>query len=648
MAKTLTVVLAADVDNFRRKMRSAEGQMDDFGRAGGRMGGMAGGLGMALAGAAAAAGAFAVKIGTDAVKAAMDEETELARLNTTLTNMGFGSATDQVSSFIDSLQYSANVSDSTLRPAFDRLIKSTGSVTESQKLLKLALDISAGTGKSLDSVVGALGKAYDGNTGALGKLGTGLDKATLKTGDMDSITRKLAERFDGQASAAAGTLKSKLEGVSIAAGELQEAFGAGLLDGIQGADGSISDLEQTLRDMQDSAGDVGKFIGGALAMAFYNMSLTVRALGATLSVLDKGWILLLHSLGKITDAEYNARMAAADANLAFDAQAMAAAAAGMANSAMGMFAADAGKQFEYQQYAAYGDKKALEDNAGSADDAAGAHDRLGSAVEKATPAFDRAKERLNGLTSLLQSQTAELEKATTAITTYREQLTGDIMAGVNLGQAFQQQGEEGGVSLIDAFRQQLADAGNFAGLLQQLKDSGASDQLIQQIAGMGPELGSQLAKQMLDEGLVKTISDEWNATREKIYAITSTIVPDFLILGQQNALSMLEGTETQIAKSEKRLRTIGEKVGKPIGAEIKAAIAEAVAAAVAAAEAAGKAAARNINPGGGGNSGTGGASSPGTVDVTSFGTPQAGAAALQIWLNQANSRAGITAPKVFA
>lgn len=638
MAKTLTVYLAADVDQFRRKMQGAERQMDDFGAAGGRLGGMAGGLGLALGAAAAAAGALAVKLGVDAVKAAMDEEAEIARLNTTLANMGFGSASDQVSGFIDSLQYSANVSDSTLRPAFDRLIKSTGSVTKSQELLKLALDISAGTGKSLDSVVSALGKAYDGNTGALGKLGTGLDKATLKTGDMDVITGKLAERFSGQASAAAGTLKSKLEGVSIAAAELQEAFGVGLLEGIQGADGSITDLEQTLRDMQEAAGDVGRFLGGALAASFYQMSATVRILGAALSVLDKGWILLLHSLGKISDAEYDARMKAADANIAFDMQATAAAVAAQANSYMGMFVSDAGKQFEYQQYAAYGDKKALDDVGDAADDAKEKQKQLGTAVEEATPKFDALRTRLQGLVGDLQSQTSALQEANKAITDWAASTTTAIMGGnigSVLGESFAQQGEEGGVSLLDAFMAKLASGENFAGLLEKMKQSGASDELIGQLAGMGPDMGAKLAQQMLDEGLVKELSDKWDATRTKIMEIVGRITPDFLLQGQANALSMLEGTEKEIDESEQKLRRIGKKVGKPIGAEIKASIAEAVAAAIAAADDAWTTQ-RNRN---------GTAPTPSAPTGT---TATATATALQVFLNQSNARAGKTGPLLIA
>ncbi len=60
-----------------------------------------------------------------------------------------------------------------------RLATATGSVTKSQDLLNLALDISAATGKSVETVSNALGKAYEGNTSSLSRLGIGLSTAEI-------------------------------------------------------------------------------------------------------------------------------------------------------------------------------------------------------------------------------------------------------------------------------------------------------------------------------------------------------------------------------------------------------------------------------------------------------------------------------------
>jgi hypothetical protein len=178
-------------------------------------------VGPALIGAAAAAGTFAVALAVDGVQAAIQEEAELAKLSTTLNNLGFAEQTDEVNSFIDELQYASAVSDSTLRPAYSRLLTSVNDVTQAQKLLELALDVSAGTGKSLEAVTNALGKAYDGNLGALGKLGAGIDASTIKSKDLDGALAQLSTTFSGQASTAAGTLQGQMKILSISFDELK-------------------------------------------------------------------------------------------------------------------------------------------------------------------------------------------------------------------------------------------------------------------------------------------------------------------------------------------------------------------------------------------------------------------------------------------
>ena len=218
-------------------------------------------MGAAFATAGIAAAGLAIKLGTDGVKAALDDQAAMVKLNTTLSNMGFGEQTAAVGTWIDELQRSSAVSEEQLRPALDRLVRATGDLTTAQDTLKLALDVSAGSGKSLEAVSNALGKAYEGNFGALGKLGLGIDKATLKSGDLNDITKILAGTFAGQADAAANTLQGSLTKVQIAAGEVQEAFGYGFIDGIDGATGAADDLAAAMKDLEPLMYDLGKTAG---------------------------------------------------------------------------------------------------------------------------------------------------------------------------------------------------------------------------------------------------------------------------------------------------------------------------------------------------------------------------------------------------
>ncbi len=91
------------------------------------------------------------------------------------------------------------VADDKLRPAMQRLAVSTKSTEEAQKLLTLALDISAASGKDLETVSNALGRAQDGNQASLGRLGLGLSKAELATLSFTEVQAKLAELYGGAA-----------------------------------------------------------------------------------------------------------------------------------------------------------------------------------------------------------------------------------------------------------------------------------------------------------------------------------------------------------------------------------------------------------------------------------------------------------------
>ena len=124
------------------------------------------------------------------------------------------------------------VTDDKLRPSLDRLVRSTKSVEEAQKLQTLAINIAAGTGKDLQAVSEALAKAHDGNFTALKKLGGGIDENILKSKDFDAATAALSKTFEGQATKQAETFSGKLDRLKIAFDEGKETIGSFILDAI--------------------------------------------------------------------------------------------------------------------------------------------------------------------------------------------------------------------------------------------------------------------------------------------------------------------------------------------------------------------------------------------------------------------------------
>ena len=188
-------------------------------------------LGKQLAGVFAASKLYA--FGKASVKAFAEDEKAARSLALALANTGNAFASIEVEKFIGDLQRATGVLDDNLRPAFRTLLTATGDVKKSQDGLALALDIAAGTGKDLGAVSMALAKAYGGQTTALSRLGAGLDKATLKTGDMDVILGQLTDKFKGQALGAAEGYSGSIAKLTVASQNAKEIIGKDLLDSMQ-------------------------------------------------------------------------------------------------------------------------------------------------------------------------------------------------------------------------------------------------------------------------------------------------------------------------------------------------------------------------------------------------------------------------------
>jgi len=218
------ITFDADLDELKKGVKSATTEVSSFSD---RVTDFGKKAALAFAAAGAAAGAYATK----AIKNALDDEAAQRKLTETLK--ASTSATDaqiaSVGAWIDKTSLAIGVTDDQLRPAFSRLARSTNDVEEAQKLLNLSLDISAATGKPLETVANALGKAYDGNATSLGRLGLGLDANLLKSKDTNAIMEQLTRTFGNFAENEAETTAKKFERVKIAIDEAQESIGAALL-----------------------------------------------------------------------------------------------------------------------------------------------------------------------------------------------------------------------------------------------------------------------------------------------------------------------------------------------------------------------------------------------------------------------------------
>ena len=217
------------------------------------------------------------------VQAFAKEDAALKVLGQTLGNIGLGFKAVEVNSFITKLAESTGVMKETLFPAFETLIRYTGDVGKAQDLLKLSLDVSAGTGKDTAAVALALGKAYGGNTVALGRLGAGLTKAELSSKNFALVQGRLATLFKGDAAAAADSFAGKLNILKVAFTELQVQVGQGLVnaltslggnDGIAKATGYMDRFGQSINDALTGLAAVGTAISNLPGLKFLTTGVT--------------------------------------------------------------------------------------------------------------------------------------------------------------------------------------------------------------------------------------------------------------------------------------------------------------------------------------------------------------------------------------
>jgi hypothetical protein len=590
--RTLMVYLAADTANFKRNMTSAENSVTGFGGHVDNIGGkMANVLGPALLGVGIAAGAMAAKFAVDGVQAFVADEAAAAKLATTLGNLGLEQATTQVESFIDSQQRLTGVADDELRPAFDRLIRSTQDVGTATNALKLAQDIAAGTGKSLESVAAALGKAYDGNTVGLGKLGVGLDAATLRTGNMKEITQALADTFGGQAETAAGTYQGQLNRLTVAFSELQESFGRGFITSLGNSTAKTDELMQAMKDLEP----VIQSIGSELA----------RDLVALVDF-GRGFQNFLRPLNEFENGStrvFNELQRQLAQNL-FDVQALKDAYSGLAGVASGFGGAAAvgggGGAGSGGSFGGTASMTGVRENdpsvirANLAAQWADVLDKLNPKLEenrtassgsaKATTSIrDAMKTASDTVNTMFQPALDVAQSALDAVQTasyaYAESLKGAITGTISLASAWAaaekkaEPGEAFAANALTAFQTQIGDATGFAKAIGNLAaQPGVSQALIDQLVAVGqsqgPIAGTVLANEMISSGLVPELANQLQALDIFAGKTGVEVSKKFYDQGTEDAVAMLNGISAEIAAQQKSLKQLGANIGEPIADEV--------------------------------------------------------------------------------
>jgi hypothetical protein len=195
----------------------------------------------------------------NAVNAFIESEKAAAKLRTTVKNLGLEFEQPGIEDYLKSLSLQFGIVDENLIPGFQRLLIATKDVAQAQSLFETALNVSAGTGKDLNTVATSLSKAYMGDNAALGRLGVGLSKAQLKSASFLDIQKQLNTNFAGQASAAVQGYAGDMAKLTVAVDESKEAIGKGLLDALKALSGDNS-IETFTAKLVSASETLGRYI----------------------------------------------------------------------------------------------------------------------------------------------------------------------------------------------------------------------------------------------------------------------------------------------------------------------------------------------------------------------------------------------------
>ena len=633
--KTLTVYLAADLKKFNRGINQAEGGLKGLGNSVSKY------LGPALIAATAAAGAFAVKLGVDAVNAASD----LIETQNKISVI-FGESADSVMKFAETSVTALGQTETQALEAaanFAQLGKAAGLADEelvdfSTDLVKLSADLASFENTSPQDAINAISSGLRGSAEPLRRYSVLLDDAALKaealalgiydgTGILTTQQKVLSayEVIMRQTTDAQGDFERTSDGLAntqriltSAVNQAKAEIGIGLVDAIEDATsamGGSQGMAEGISKVGDEIALLTRGVGSAISEiielkdSFNDLNTEAKLTGTNIKVLDAAMLGLRASAalasgglteiynsfrnGQIEADEYAKsidgvhdsfvaltkaeRAGRIDARLAREETI-----AGAHDS--GIAAAQRLKQ--EVALAPYLERKAklIDDTTTATKGATKATETLTKWELKAADAQSILQES-EGLTAqALDNSVTAFQSATQAVKDYAGAIQRDLLSGIDLGAAFEGQfddaGQATGTSLVEGFNKQIEQANYFGNVLNSIKAQGADKTLIDAIASLGPETGSALGQQLIDDGLVPSINEKWVGVQETTAGLAMGLVPEFMTAGVASAAQMVTGLAQQLKAEQKTLAKLGKNMAKPVGAAFRSRLAKDVAEAV--------------------------------------------------------------------
>ncbi|CAB4175918.1 hypothetical protein UFOVP979_11 [uncultured Caudovirales phage] len=556
----------------------------------------------AIGAAVGAVGAFAYK----AIQAASDFDEAINK-----NKVVFGAISKEVEAFARTANTALGLSETAALKAagtFAIFGKSAGLAGKnlsdfSIDLVTLASDLASFNNTSVDDAITALGSALRGEAEPLRKYGVLLDDATLK-----AAATELGIYSGSKALTAQQKVLAAQKVIFDQTGDAQGDFGR-TSDGLA-AQQKI--LGATFDDIQQKLGKaflpiflkVVTYLNDNVVPVFERVAEVIGEKGLVAGLQQALYEMGSSGIGLINGFKAISVNAARAANVMYKfAKVSAASAMALINpvkaikmlgdsfndfidvdkleASFDTFIAGIGNMASYSGYSSFAAKQ-LAENAKSAaemakllgentDDtpggAASKIDKLAKAAKKAADTLKKemaeavkdASDALNKqMADALDNAKSRLESAQEAFNSFSGSVQNVITESLNFGKAFEEGGEDAGLTFFSALQKQADKAKEFADLVEKLLAAGLSREALQQVIDAGVESGASIAKELLQSSAnVLRANDLVAQTNAIAKTIGDLSASKFYAAGVSNAQQYLAGVEAAMAVAQSKLEGTG-------------------------------------------------------------------------------------------
>lgn len=497
-----------------------------------------------------------------AAKAAADD----AKAQTILANQlrrSAGATDIQVNAteeLISKLSMSAAVADDALRPALAALVTGTKDVTTANKLLAVALDVSAATGADLQTTSEALSAGFAGNTRKLASLSPELKTLIREGATFSDVLQVLQDNFGGAAEEAANTTAGGLAKFQIAIGETQEAIGEALLPILETIVPILTRLAEWVGKNRTAflviVGAVASFsavlVTAGIALKTYSI-IAATTTAANTALAASGFAVQISTGVGIASAIAGAAALAGivvaiknatSANYTYaDSTREAAEETGFLKN-----------QIDAAKRAADARRKAEADAAAAADKAAADAQRRAEELKRRIA--DLRKNIRDDLAGAVERANDVLTQAKKTFADFAQSVSDAVTGGFSFQQA-KEAATETGKGFLAALEEQAKGIRNYSVLINRLIAAGLSESALNQVLAAGQDAGSAIATELLNGGAGAIA--QANALTAEMQTLGTTVgnnaATQFKSAGVTAGQSLVDGINSVVSKYEIKLKS---------------------------------------------------------------------------------------------